>query len=145
MATFYHGAFYSGTFFVDSSTPSITVDAGSSISGGSFSRGRWHSLKAAIEAEHEAERKAKELKDSKRKRKLAAQAAAILREAREHAELASESERIDTAVAELADAANKVALTVHGIKELRRKADQIVVMAEDDEEEAIALILATLH
>lgn len=125
---------------------STGVDAGSSISGGTFSRGRWHALLATIEAEREAERKARQAKESKRKRRLAWQAAEILREAKEHAEKAAESDRIDAAIAEMAERAKSATLTADLVKELRGHVDRIAALHREmeDEDEATALLLA-LH
>lgn len=113
----------------------VGIDAGSSISGGYFSRKRWHAIVAAREAEKRA-LKAKN-------RKVARQAAEAIHEAREHAEAAAESERIDTALQGLVATATQTTTTAGTLRQLREIADHIARLRYEleDDDEAVTLLL----
>jgi hypothetical protein len=122
---------------------------GSSISGGTFSRGRWQQMQRAIDAERTAERLARSLENRRRREaRLAAAAQANARikatrnaEDRSH-ELDAQTRRFVDNVRAVAGLQSVRDAVEHSTRMLATARDARHGLDQQDEEEAIALLLA---
>lgn len=126
--------------------PSVTPPVGSSISGGTFSRGRWRSLKEELRGEREVRDRAIEAR-RKTERKALEQAAAETAKAR--AAIDTDESEHEAALVRLSNAldaaagAQSIAVAIQRANEATRiaKAIQSEIEDDDEEEEAIAILL----
>ena len=131
-----------GVSFAPPVIPVGGVDAGGSISGGTFTRGQWREIVGQFA---EAERARQELlakaRNAKKAKKALEAAARAAKEAIEAAETTSIELAALTSAMQAATSARRVSDAIFEARRVQEIGLEIVRIAEQDEEESIMLLL----